>query len=93
MVDDGARDRIERRGAGQRGSEPVQPRRPRDESAVSRFAGAERRFDLVPFDQLALGALPLRVRLGVPLLRRFVLPRAIERLRAARGERLHVVAV
>ena len=93
MLDDGARDGIERGRFGERGGQPVQARGSRDQRAIARFAGPQRRLDLLPLDQLALGALALRVGLGAPAERRFVLPRAIERLRGARRQRLHVVAI
>ena len=71
----------------------MQPRRSRDQRAVARFAGPQRRFDLLPLDQLAFGALALRVGFGPAAQRGFVLPGAIERLRGARRQRLEVVAI
>ena len=93
VVHDRARDGIERRGARQRGGQPVQTRCAGRQRAKARLAGAERLLHLLTFRELLIGALPERVRLHAGAKRRLELERAIERLRRPGAERQQVFAI
>ena len=85
--DDGAGDGFHRDRLRQRGAERVQAARARGERAIPRLAGAERVLDRLALGQLAIRVGPQRLGRGSPALGELELPRAIERLRAAVGQR------
>ena len=93
VLNDGGGDRPKRGGFGERRRHAMQAARACRKRAISRFAGAQRALDLLPFGQLHVGALPECLSVRARLQRRLELTCAIERLRRAWSQHIDVPQV